>query len=72
MTWIGQIDNIYVKENVKLVNSILNEEAFNELFPARNFDIMSPISIGYEHFLTAVALYPSFCGEYQLNAVENL
>ena len=43
--------------NVKLVTSLIDEAAWTDNFPLRN-----PIYT-YENFLKAVAKFPAFCGE---------
>ena len=37
MTWIKDLGHIYDYPNVSLVNNILSEEEFNDLFPDRNY-----------------------------------
>ena len=75
MTWIGDLGNIYEQPNVILVNSILSEQDFNDLFPDRNWSFTTNEKhkyLEYGHFLTAVAQYPAFCGEYVADAADNL
>ena len=49
MIFIDDLENIYEYDNVILVNEILSQEAFDELFPHRYH------TLEYKHFLTAVA-----------------
>lgn len=43
------------QENVKLVQSIISESTFENLFPLRNQEYK------YAYFLNAIAAYPAFC-----------
>ena len=75
MTWIKDLGHIYDYPNVSLVNNILSEEEFNDLFPDRNYSFLETQKykyLEYGHFLTAVAQYPAFCGEFVTNAAANL
>ena len=59
MQFLKRNDNIFHLKNVELVNSIISEEDWDELFPARQQ------GYEYEVFLRAVAQYPLFCGEFK-------
>ena len=58
MVPIEDIGNIYELPNVKLVNTILPQEAFEELYPDRKVQFNNNeiyTELNYEHFLKAVA-----------------
>lgn len=75
MTPIEELGDVFQKENVKLVNEILPEQNFNELFQFRNEDYDNSelyVRLEYIDFLRAVAQFPAFCGEFKKNAASNL
>ena len=73
MVPIEDIGNIYELPNVNLVNTILPQEAFEELYPDRKVQFNNNeiyTELNYEHFLKAVAQFPAFCGEYSSTSEE--
>jgi hypothetical protein len=52
------------KPNAVRVKSILSEYKFDELFPNKN------ALYTYDGFIKAVAKYPMFCGEYNVNSSD--
>ena len=58
MVPVEDIGNIYELPNVQLVNTILPQDAFEELYPDRKVQFYNNeiyTELNYEHFLKAVA-----------------
>ena len=57
MTWIREIEDIFVHANVQLINTILPESDWKIIFP-------QAAPQDYMFFLRAAAQYPAFCNEF--------